>query len=116
MEASLESIHEEDRLIVKNIVQVLQSFHKPSLFSNWTCHVGKGCYLITAFFNDSDWDLSHRELDVLYDVNPLRVLSVALHQQSQKLSLRVKVSDRHAPIMMTETQLVSIRKRSRWSF
>jgi hypothetical protein len=115
MEASLEAVLEEDRPIVRNIIAVLESLHKPSLFTSWTCHVGRGHYLITAFFASGDWSVSSRELDVLYDVNPLRVLSVVLGHQAQKLALRIKLSDRDAPIMISETQLVSIRKRSRWT-
>jgi hypothetical protein len=115
MEATLETVLEEDRPIVKNVVQVLQSLQTPSLFTNWTCHVGKGHYIITAFFVDKDWDLSHRELELLYDVNPLRIISVIMHHQFQRLSLKIKISDRNSPIILTETQLVSIKKRSRWS-
>jgi hypothetical protein len=31
-----------------------------------------------------------------------------------RAAVRVRVSDRNEPLMMTETQIVHLRKRSRW--
>jgi len=76
--------------------------------------VGRGHYLVTAYLTEGDWELGTRELDTLYEVNPLRVLSVAIQSQGHRQSLRIRISDRNEPLMMTETQLVHIRKRSRW--
>jgi len=87
---------------------------KDKLFTSWTCTVHKGYYLVSAFFADTDWELGARELDVLCEVNPLRVVSVSVHYQNKTPSLRIRVSDRNEPIVLTETQLVHVRKRSRW--
>lgn len=114
MEPCLEGVHEEDRPIVRNVIAALEHVKKAKLFTSWTCTVGRGHYLITAFLTEADWEIGTRELDTLYEVNPLRVLAVSIHNHGQRTSIRVRISDRNEPLMMTETQLVHIRKRSRW--
>jgi hypothetical protein len=32
-----------------------------------------------------------------------------------KLRLKVRVSDRNEPLMLTETQVLTVRKRARWA-
>jgi hypothetical protein len=42
-------------------------------------------------------------------------LFAAVARVGGKLRLRVRVSDRNEPLMLTETQIVSVRKRARWA-
>lgn len=114
MDPCLEGVHEEDRPIVRNVIAALELIKKAKLFSSWTCTVARGNYIVTAFIAEGDWEISSRELDTIYEVNPLRVLSVVVQCQAQRTSLRVRISDRNEPLMLTETQLVHVRKRSRW--
>lgn len=74
----------------------------------------KRFYIITAYFVEGEWEIGTKELDLIYDVNPLRVLSVSFQFVNQKHSLKIKISDRDEPIMMTETELVHVRKRTKW--
>lgn len=109
----LDGVHDEDKPIVKNVIAVVEQL-KDKMFKSWSCSVAKGYYVLTVYFHDGDWELSSRELDTIYEVNPLRVTSVCLQSLGQKITLRVKISDRNEPIMLTDTQLVYVRKRSRW--
>jgi hypothetical protein len=106
----------EDRLIIKNVTAAMEAMNKGKLFTSWTCDLGKGCYIITAHITEADCEFSSRELTMLHDVSPLRVLSVSIQRQSGKNSLRVRVSDKDQPLMLTDTQIVHVRKRSRWLF
>jgi len=115
MEPCLDGVHEEDRPIVRNVVAVLQVIKKDPLFTTWTCHVAKGCYIVTAYIDDVDCEFTARELQTLHDVNPLRVTSVAIQRVGTRLSLKVRVSDRNEPIIITETEVVRVRKRSRFA-
>ena len=114
MDPCLEGVHEEDRPIVRNVITALNIVKKTKLFSSWTCNVGKGFYMITAYFVDGDWEVGTKELDIIYDVNPLRVLSVSLQCLNQKHAVRIKIADRNEPLMLTETDLVCVRKRTKW--
>jgi hypothetical protein len=114
MDVYLERVHQEDRVIVKNVIAAIEAMKKGKLFTSWTCDLGKGCYVVTAHITESDCEFSSRELEMIYDVSPLRVMCVSLQRLTGKNSLRVKVSDRDQPLMLTDTQIVHVRKRSRW--
>jgi hypothetical protein len=114
----LDGVHAEDRPVIGNVVAALDAIKAAkaeSLFTSWTCHVETGCYVVTAFLSDADCDFSARELELVHDVSPLRVLGVAVHRAGGKLSLRVRVSDRDAPIMLTDAHVVRVRKRVWWA-
>lgn len=114
MDLGLEGVLEEDRPIVRNVIAALEAVKRNKLFTSWTCTVGQGYYLVTAYMAEGDWELGARELDTVYEVNPCRVVSVSVANQAQRAAVKVKVSDRNQPLMLTETQLVHVRKRSRW--
>ena len=114
MDASLDRVHEEDRTIVRNVIAAIEVMKREKLFTSWTCNVSKGCYIVEANIGDVDCEFSSRELEILHDVNPLRVVSVSIQMQGSKNSLRVRISDRNEPLMLTEMQVLRVRKRSRW--
>jgi hypothetical protein len=114
MDPCLERVHEEDRPIVRNVVTAIQAIKREEIFSSWTCLPGKGHYTVEAHIKDVDFEFSSRELDMLHDVSPLRILSVSIKMLGGKCSLRVRISDRNEPIMLTETQVLHVRKRSKW--
>ena len=114
MDPCLERVHEDDRPIVSNVVAAIQVMKREKIFTSWTCQVCKGCYVIEAHIDDVDCEFSSRELDMLHDVNPLRVVSVSVQRQGTKNSLKVRISDRNEPLMLTETQVLHVRKRSKW--
>jgi hypothetical protein len=43
------------------------------------------------------------------------VLSVAVGSVAGKPRIKVRISDRNEPLMLTETQIVTVRKRARWA-
>jgi hypothetical protein len=114
MDAYLDRVHQEDRVIIKNVVAAIEAMKKGKLFTSWTYDVGSGCYIVTAHITEADCEFSSRELEMLHDVNPLRVMCVSIQRMAGKNSLRVKVSDRDQPLMLTDTQVVHVRKKSRW--
>jgi hypothetical protein len=112
---SFDAAHEEDRPILRNVVAGIQSLKKERALTSWNVGLGKGCYIVTAFVADGvDIEFGSRELEMLHDISPLRVLGVAVGRVGGKLALTVRVSDKDEPLMLTETQVVHVRKRSRW--
>lgn len=111
----LEVVHEEDRPIVKNVAAAIEALKVDRIFTSWTVVIGNGGYVLNAYIADSaDCELSSRELDIIHSVSPLRVISAAMARQSGKLMLRVRITDRNEPIMLTEVTISHVRKRSRW--
>ena len=112
----LDNVHPEDRVVIQNVVAAIQALKAEKILLSWTVDAANGAYTINAYISDSvDCEFSRAELDTIHDVNPLRVLSASVARSSGKLRLRVRVSDRNEPLMLTETQIVSVRKRARWA-
>jgi len=114
---SLDLVHDEDKPIVRNMVVGIQALKKERVFATWSVAVdedGAG-YLVTANVVDGvDVEFGSRELDVLHDISPLRVLSVSAGRVGGRFVVNARISSRSAPLTMTETQIVHVRKRTRW--
>ena len=118
----LDNVHPEDRIIVKNVVAAIESLKPEKILLSWTVDThtlpssSSTSYIVNAYINDTDdCEFSRAELDTIHDVNPLRVISASVARSAGKLRLKVRVSDRNEPLMLTETQILSVRKRSRWT-
>ena len=111
----MEPVHEEDRPIVRNVVAAIQAIKRDKILSSWNVTLVQGGYLVTAFINDGvDFEFNTKELQLIHDVSPLRVMFAGVARQASKMCLRVKISDRNEPLMITETEVLLVRKRSRW--
>ena len=114
--AVLDNVHPEDRIVVRNVVAAIEALKAEKILLSWTVDTGPGAYVINAYINDAvDCEFSRAELDTVHDVNPLRVLSASVARIGGKLRLKVRVSDRNEPLMLTETQVLTVRKRARWA-
>ena len=118
----LDNVHPEDRIIVRNVVAAIESLKPEKILLSWTVDThtlpssSSTSYIVNAYINDTDdCEFSRAELDTIHDVNPLRVISASVARSAGKLRLKVRVSDRNEPLMLTETQILSVRKRSRWT-
>ena len=112
----LDNVHVEDRVVIRNVVAAIEALKLEKILLSWTVDVVQGGYAVNAYINDSiDCELSKAEIDIIHDVNPLRVLSSSVVRTGGKMRIQVRVSDRNEPIMLTETQVVTVRKRARWA-
>ena len=108
-------VHDEDKVIVQNVLAVVQCLKAEKILKSWNVDHVAGIYILEAYIKDDvDFEYSKPELDTVYDVNPLRVLSVSLARVADKMRLKVRISDHNEPIMLTETQVIAVRKRARW--
>lgn len=116
MSATLDNVHSEDRVIIRNVVAAIEALKHEKILLSWNVENVNNYYVINAYINDSDdFEFSRAELDTIHDVNPLRVVAASVARVGGKMRLKVRVSDRNEPLMLTETQIVGIRKRSRWA-
>ena len=112
----LDNVHTEDRVIIRNVVAAIEALKLEKILLSWTVDVTQGGYAVNAYINDSvDCEISKAELDTIHDVNPLRVIGASVARVGGKLRVKVRVSDRNEPLMLTETQVLSVRKRARWA-
>jgi hypothetical protein len=114
--AVLDNVHAEDQVIVRNVVAAIEALKQDKILLSWTVDSSNGYYTVNAFINDSaDCKFSKTELDTIHDVNPLRVVSASVARTGGKMRVKVRISDRNEPLMLTETQVVAVRKRARWA-
>jgi hypothetical protein len=112
----LENVHTEDKVIVKNVIAAIEALKIDKILLSWTVDTAQGGYVINAYISDSaDCEFSKTELESIHDVNPLRVISASVARIAGKMRIKVRVSDRNEPLILSETQIVSVRKRSRWA-
>ena len=114
---AMDNVHPEDRIIIRNVVAAIESLKVEKILLSWTVDSPQnGVYTVNAYISDSsDCEFSRAELELIHDINPLRVLSASVARIAGKLRLKVRVSDRNEPLMLTETQIVTMRKRARWA-
>ena len=106
----------EDQLLVKDVFAVLVSIRPDLRFESISVTTVNNVYHITASFPASIVAEIHKtDLDVIIDVNPLRVSGVSVVHDNTRLSLKVKVCGFAHPITCTDTQLVRVVKRKRWT-
>lgn len=116
--ANLDNVHVEDRIIIRNVVAAIEALKEEKILLSWNVEnvPNQNAYVVNAYINDAvDCEFSRAELETVHDVNPLRVLSASVARVGSKMRLKVKVSDRNEPLMLTETQVLTVRKRSRWA-
>ena len=114
--AVLDNVHAEDQIIVRNVIAAIEALKLEKILLSWTVDSGQGCYTVNAYINDTaDCEFSKAELDTIHDVNPLRVLSASVARLGGKMRIKVRISDRNEPLMLTETQVLVVRKKARWA-
>ena len=112
----MDAVHAEDKIIVQNVIAAIEALKVDKILLSWQVDTGIKGYVVNALINDTvDCEFSKAELDTIHDVNPLRVLSAGVARVGGKLRLKVRVSDRNEPLMLTETQVLTVRKRARWA-
>ena len=112
----LDNVHVEDRIIIRNVVAAIEALKLDKILLSWTVDVAQGCYAVNAYIADGvDCEFSKAELETIHDVSPLRVIGASVARVGGKMKLKVRVSDRNEPLMLTETQVVAVRKRARWA-
>lgn len=114
--AVLDNVHAEDQIIVRNVIAAIEALKLEKILLSWTVDSAQGCYTVNAYINDTaDCEFSKAELDTIHDVNPLRVLSASVARLGGKMRIKVRISDRNEPLMLTETQVLVVRKKARWA-
>lgn len=116
--AVLDNVHPEDRVIVRNVVAAIEALKQEKILTSWNVEnvSATNYYMINAYINDSaDFEFTRSDLETIHEVNPLRVVVASVARVNGKMRLKVRISDRNEPLMLTETQIVTMRKRSRWA-
>ena len=115
-EPEMPAVHAEDRVIVRNVLYAGKvALEENARLDNWSVQVADKHYVVDMYLPpDGDCVISLRDMQAIADVSPLRVTSVSVRRVAgATFSLRVLVSNRDQPVVLTETEVVRIRKRKK---
>ena len=111
---ALVGVEMEDRVLVQEVISVIDTM---KLCSAWNVTVmPRGYEIIGWIINKEDINITLDDLDLIQQVNRLRVLipSVKLHSNLSKACVRVFVISHKEPIMLQEQTILRIKKRKVW--
>ncbi|EKX31748.1 hypothetical protein GUITHDRAFT_149097 [Guillardia theta CCMP2712] len=115
MEGMLSGIKADDRVVIENVVAVMQGLSRDLCFHDYEVRTSKDGFVIIAKTSDSILSLS--DLQLIRDANPVRVQNVGVVPlEGKRIALHVKVLSSTAPVTLTEVDIVRVKKRRHWGF
>ena len=112
---TLDAVKSEDRAMVLDVLRVMQGLKCCSTYA--VNPAARGYEVLGWMHSDHDAEVTLEQLELIGQVNNLRVkpVGVRVHAALNMVCVRVRVISLSEPCMMSETILLSVRKRSRWA-
>ena len=117
LEPALQGVKQEDRVLVRNVIYLLHACKHPArLCVSWNVAAtrrGDG-YEITGLLDPTkDFEIFKEDLDYIALADPLRVKSICIRRVGDAPQIVICVVSKTEPIMMTELDVVTLRKKRR---
>ena len=120
----LEGVQVDDRGLVRDVLSVLQALQHPSkLCKDWhvrplTTSSKTVGYDISATLDTAacDWQVHFADLDLIKQLDYARVGGVCVRGAGATVQIQVHVAARSVPVMVTQTDIIRVQKRTRWLF
>lgn len=118
-EPELPTVADEDKTVVRNVLYAIRAcISEENEVANWAVVLNDKGYTVNVYFGQSgNINISLRDLQTIQDVSPLRLTSINIVQgQGKTPSIKASIMNKDQPIMLTETDVVRVRKRLKlWS-
>jgi hypothetical protein len=113
-EPTLDAVKLEDRPMVLDTLRVMQGLKCCSAFT--VNLAAKGYEVLGWVHTDRDTDVKLDDIELIQQVNPLRVrvMGFRVHASAVSPCLRVRVISMSEPCMMNDCILFTVRKRARF--
>jgi hypothetical protein len=112
----LSQVASEDQVLIKDVCAVLVAIRPDINVESISVTILNQVYHVAAAFPSSTVAEIHKsDLDAITDVNPLRVAGTSVVYDGTRLSIKARVCGFSHPITCTDTQLVRVVKRKRWT-
>jgi hypothetical protein len=110
-------VHQEDRVLVSNVLKTMQVLRNYDFLSNFEVVPNKKCYdvigtLATSF--EKDVIITSADFEILQSVSAARIASVMVQVSGGTLELVVRVSKHDTPITFSTVQVSHVSKKTRW--
>ncbi len=114
----LEGVKEEDRGLVRDVITLLAGLQHPGqLCRGWNVNpIGTTHYEVNGLIDakQGEWEVFLEDLDLVQRLDPFRVKSVSVRVAGQAAQVRVAVMSRTERVLVTEYDVLRVRKRRRW--
>lgn len=110
----LDIVKHDDQVVVENVASVILSLGKEYAFHEFEIKKNDSGYTLSARAS-SHSSLSLTDLQIIKDCNPVRVHDVFVSLHEGCLRLGVNILNSNMPVMITETDVIRVKKRKIWN-
>ena len=117
IEPILDDVQAQDRPLVRDVISVLHAMQNPlKVCKGWAVSLVGTNYEITGSVDTKagEWEIFYEDLDLLRQLDYARVGPVSVRGSGAAVSVRVKVTAKSVPVMITQTDILRVQKRTRW--
>ena len=120
---SLDGVHGDDKGLVRDVLSMLQILQHPTrICKDWHVRVVTNSsktigYEVTATIDTSkspDWEIQFSDLEIIKQLDIVRVGQISVRCTGATSHLQVYISSRSVPVMLTEVDIIKVRKLHRW--
>ena len=114
---ALDDVQAQDRPLVRDVISVLHAMQNPlKVCKGWTVTLVGVNYEVTGSIDTrtGEWEVFYEDLDLLRQLDYARVGPVSIRGIASSVSVRVRVTAKSVPVMITQTDILRVQKRTRW--
>lgn len=113
-EATLDDVHDDDKALVREVISLLSAC---SVCKSWSVNLAGKNYEVCGFIDTksgNEWEVFYEDLDLIRQLDYGRVGPISVRGTSSSVHLRVRVTARSVPVMVTQCDIIRVQKRRRW--
>jgi hypothetical protein len=114
----LDEVKEGDRKLIKDVISVLSALQHPSkVCKGWSVKPYQSTHYDVVGHIDTKaggWEVCYDDLDLIRRLDYGRIGSVSVRVTGLSSQICVRVLSHSERVMVTECDIIRVRKRSRW--
>ena len=122
-DAKLNGVHADDKALVRDCLTVLQALHKnKDILKDWHVRVLTNAMNTTGYelsatvktTEKPEWEIHFSDLDVIKQLDFARVGPISVRGIGNTTQIKIHIISKCVPVMVTEVDIVRLKKRTRW--
>lgn len=122
-EASLDGVHADDKGLVRDTLTVLQALQKnKKILKDWHVRVLTNTVQTTGYeisanietTQKTEWEVHFSDLEIIKQLDFARVGPISLRGIGNTIQIKIHIIAKCMPVMVTDIDIVRLKKRTRW--
>jgi hypothetical protein len=117
-DATLDDVHDDDKGLVREVISLLSAMQHPcSVCKSWSVNLVGTNYEVNGFIDTksgSEWEVFYEDLDLIRQLDYARVGPISIRGTGASVHVRVRVTAKSVPVMVTQCDIIRVQKRRRW--